>query len=58
MQNFKAFKELFVGVMMLLNPNGSEQVYGQVAEELIDLETSLAKVYNSNACYHMCAWSQ
>lgn len=43
-QNFKAFKELFVSVVSLLNPNGSEEMYGQAADNLIALETSLAQV--------------
>jgi hypothetical protein len=46
-QNFKAFKELFVSVVSLLNPNGSEEVYGQAADDLIALETSLAQVRDS-----------
>jgi hypothetical protein len=46
-QNFKAFKELFVSVVSLLNPNGSEELYGQAADDLIALETSLAQVRNS-----------
>ena len=43
-QNFKAFKEFFVSVVSLLNPDGSEEMYGQAADDLIALETSLAHV--------------
>lgn len=43
-QNIKAFKQLFVTVMSLLNPNGSTTLYSSTADDVIDLETSLAKV--------------
>lgn len=46
-QNFKAFKDLFVAVVSLLNPNGTEEMYGQAADDLIAFETSLAQVKSS-----------
>ena len=33
--------------MSLLNPDGNEEMYGQAADDLIALETSLAKVDSS-----------
>lgn len=38
---------MFVAVVSLLNPDGNEEMYGQAADELITLETSLAKVDSS-----------